>query len=95
MPVLEKRPTVRARIKAGTRNEARTVYKGWVDTAYLCRLFSRSDLTINHWRKFEGLPFIEIPGAGRPTIRFALDAVRQWALDHGKEYSTPRLKLRE
>lgn len=62
----------------------RRVLPGLVTTGYLCRLFNRSSLTVNNWRRYEGMPYVEIPGDGRASIRYELSAVLKWAQENGK-----------
>lgn len=55
-----------------------------VTTGYLCKLFKRGTLTLQNWRNDLGLPYIRIPGDGRDTIRYDLDAVIDWAQKNHK-----------
>lgn len=72
-----------------------TVLNGYVDTAYLCRLFKRSSLTIGLWRKHEGLPYILLPGDARDAIRFVRTDVVAWAKRTGHDvYLVPRTEQR-
>lgn len=54
-------------------------------TEDVCELFGRSDMTLNIWRMKHGLPYFNIPGRGRPAIRYDLDLVLEWAEKEGKE----------
>lgn len=54
-------------------------------TNQLCAVFNRSWQTINHWRKFEGLPYILVPGDIRPSIRYDWAEVQTWAREKKKE----------
>jgi phage terminase Nu1 subunit (DNA packaging protein) len=54
-----------------------------LNTAEVAKLFNRSQLTIQLWRKHKQLPYIRIRGARRDTIRYDLNAVRKWAVDTG------------
>jgi hypothetical protein len=43
-------------------------------------MFAReSEMTIQLWRKNNGMPFIRIPGVAREGIRFLFEDVEQWA----------------
>lgn len=72
-----------------TLEKNETILDKMVTTTFLCRMFSRTALTILHWRTHEGLPFVRIKGDGRDTIRFELKRVRAWADRNGKEYTIP------
>jgi len=49
-------------------------------TQDICRMFARqSEMTIQLWRKNDGMPIIKIPGIARNTIRFDFEAVEKWA----------------
>jgi hypothetical protein len=50
-----------------------------VDTSYLCRVFNRSDLTVQLWRQNKGLPHVVIKGDKRDAIRYYLPEVTEWA----------------
>lgn len=60
------------------------VLTDFVTTGYLCKLFGRCSLTITNWRNNEGLPYVEIPGEGKPSIRYRLSKVRKWAKSNSK-----------
>lgn len=62
--------------------ERRTVLKRYVTDGYLRRLFRRTEATVYQWREMRGLPYVEIPGDSRPTIRFYLPHVLAWAGEH-------------
>ena len=54
-------------------------------TADMCRMFRRdSEMTIQLWRKNDGMPFKEIPGVSRANIRFVFEDVEKWAKKTGR-----------
>jgi hypothetical protein len=61
-----------------------TVIDKWVTTGHLVQLFRRIPLTIGNWRRYEGLPYVRIPGDGADAIRYDLRQVTAWAKKHGK-----------
>jgi hypothetical protein len=48
-------------------------------------LFGRSLVTVRMWHKYEGMPYVRIPGDGRDSIRFDIKEVKKWAKKNGKE----------
>ncbi len=61
-----------------------TVMEDLSTTNYVCALFRRSALTIMHWRRFEGMPYVRIPGDGRDSIRYREREVRDWSRRTGR-----------
>jgi phage terminase Nu1 subunit (DNA packaging protein) len=55
-------------------------------TKMVAKAFSVEPLTIYHWRRRKGLPYIEIRGDGKNAVRFDLDAVKEWAKKNGKQF---------
>jgi hypothetical protein len=51
----------------------------------LKRRMNKSNMTIHNWRRERGLPYIEIKGDVRSTIRFVPNEVRAWARKHGQK----------
>ena len=66
-----------------------TVVDDYVTEGVLQKLFGKSSITLELWRKNKGLPFVVIPGDGRPAIRFVLADVLAWA----KANSVPTFKV--
>lgn len=62
-----------------------TVYTNLATISTLCTLFRRSELTVLSWRRHKGLPYVRIPGDSRDSVRYDLDAVKEWAVQSGKE----------
>lgn len=54
-------------------------------TQDVMRVFRRSEMTINIWRREHGMPYFLIPSDQRPAIRYDSDLVREWADNKGKE----------
>lgn len=42
-------------------------------------LFGVTPLTVIKWRNNKGLPFMKLPGDGRPAIRFSAKRTAAWA----------------
>ena len=54
-------------------------------TRDMCRMFARdSEMTIQLWRKNDGMPFKLIPGEARANVRFVFEDVEAWAKKRGK-----------
>jgi len=64
-----------------------TVLSSFMTGNQMRRLFGRTAMTLYIWRRDKGLPYILIPGEGKPSIRFDLDAVLSWAVLLNVEYS--------
>lgn len=73
-----------AEVAIEEQTENVTILENYVTTKYVAKLLSRTELTIHHWTKKEGLPYIRIPGDGRDTIRYDKQAVIQWATQTGR-----------
>jgi hypothetical protein len=58
------------------------ILHNFVTSGYLMKLFRRREATIFLWRRGRGLPFIEIPGDGRVSIRYDVTKVIRWAKDN-------------
>lgn len=51
----------------------------------LKRYLNKSHMTIHNWRRERGLPYIEIKGDIRSTIRFVPREVKAWARKNGHQ----------
>lgn len=58
-------------------------FEDLLTTADLMQMFGRTELTILNWRK-AGMPYINIPGTKRATIRFDRKSVMEWTQRNGK-----------
>lgn len=76
--MLEEKPKTQRR--TDITPEACEVLNDLVTEQYVMRLFRVSKPSIYNWRRLYGMPFVEIPGDDRPSIRFRLKAVRAWAI---------------
>ena len=61
--------------------------------ATLCDVFGVEPVTIDKWRLYRGMPFVEIPGDENPAIRFRLRDVLEWAAASGKPVAMSTAKL--
>lgn len=75
-----------------------TEIKGLLTTKQLAKLFAGrkgkgvTPLSITKWRNNRGLPFVILPGDGRPAIRFSAPKVARWARDNGYEFKAPDMR---
>ena len=48
-------------------------------------IFGVSHMTVHDWRRNKQLPYIEIPGGRKKSIRFDKAKVKEWAKTHNKK----------
>ena len=59
----------------------------------LCNLFGVRAMTLTNWRmRSDPLPFIEIPGSSKSSVRYDLREVVKWAEKNGKQIPKSNLK---
>jgi hypothetical protein len=80
--------------------EQKTVLARYVTEQYVIALLGRSEASVYQYRRFRGLPFVEIPGDVRKTIRYDVKAVITWARKNGFHLNVSaaraiRLRLQE
>lgn len=84
MPLSDETRKTRKTFECKTEG-ATTIVEGLLTIRDLERILGRTELTIQHYRRSEGLPCIVIPGDARPTVRFRRSEVLAWARERGKE----------
>ena len=56
--------------------------------------FGCTRMTVYLRRQKQGLPFIEIPSAGKPAIRFDEADIKGWAKEKGIKFDSKKAKIK-